>query len=199
MKKLPGSHHLVVPTAAELRAIPPDDLQAWCHSHARYGLVTQELVHWLRHMIAGRNAIEIAAGMGDLGFAVGIPMTDSAVQTTPVVRLYYSLHGVLTIDPPKDVERLEASEAVAKYKPEVVVASWATQLYKEGDVDGSVFGVDEERLITEVDTYIHIGNLRVHREKRILATTHDVYEFPWLCSSALYPQLNRIWVWNRRR
>lgn len=189
-----------IPTADELAAIPNELLRRWCGENARYGLVTQELVSWLRGVIGGRHAIEIGAGMGDLGRALGIPMTDSARQTDFEMRLYYMMIGRTVTDPPPDVERIDASQAVAKYKPQVVIASWVTQLaLAEDEVQAFVYGVDEEALLEVVDTYIHIGNIAVHGKKRILSRPHKVYAFPWLYSSALRPELNRIWVWHRRR
>lgn len=201
IKRLPGSHHLVTPTAAELAALPWLALVKWCYKTARYGLVTRELVEWLKEAIGGRKAVEVAAGQGDLGFALGIPMSDMAVQTTPEMTLLYTLAGQATTSPPPDVERIHAMQALAKYKPQVVVASWMTQKWVNGDTEksigSSVYGVDECRLIGLVETYIHIGNVSVHHDKRALTLPHKEYAFPWLWSRAQQPELNRIWVWDK--
>jgi hypothetical protein len=60
--------------------------------------VTVELVAWLHDRIAGRKAIEIGAGMGDLGYHLGIPQTDSYAQ----------------IEDPAMVHRDEADRAAAR-------------------------------------------------------------------------------------
>ena len=60
-----------------------------------------------------------------------------------------------------------------------------------------MYGAAETALINSVDTYVHIGNLKIHQDKRALALPHREYAFPWLWSRSLEPALNRIWVWNR--
>ncbi len=49
-----------------------EDLRGWCHYRARYGIPTLELIQWLKEKIAGRTALEIGAGMGDLGHLLSI-------------------------------------------------------------------------------------------------------------------------------
>ena len=50
-----------------------------------------------------------------------------------------------TTDPPPDVECQDAVGAVRRYKPRIVIASWCTQLYKDGDtpqqIGASVYGI----------------------------------------------------------
>lgn len=187
--------------AAQLADSDPLELIRWCYANARYGLVTTELVAWLRTIIDGRHAIEVGAGCGDLGFHLGIHMTDSSVQTSPEMRALYAILGQRVTVPPVDVERLDAAQAVAKHRPQVVVASWLTQRYQPGDrgrrTGSSIYGVDECALIESVETYVHIGNLRVHGDKRALRLPHRCYDFPWLWSRSQWPELNRIWVWDR--
>jgi len=195
--------HARIATAAQLARAPRLDLISWCHATARYTIVTLELLEWLSTMIAGRWAIEICAGQGDLGYHLGVPMSDSAMQTGPEMQVLYKLMMQQTpTDPPPDVERMDAIAAVHKYRPRVVIGSWVTQLYKDGDegppkIGSSIYGVDEFEILRVCETYIHIGNLAVHKDKRILELPHDEYEFPWLWSRAQRPELNQIWVWNR--
>lgn len=59
-------------------------------------------------------------------------------------------------------------------------------------------GVDEGKLIKQVETYIHIGNRHPHK-KRILKYPHEEYQFPWLVSRAQYPEDNVIFVWDKKR
>lgn len=139
--------------------------------------------------------------MGDLGSLLGIPMTDSYSQTTPEMRMYYASLGQPIISPPPSVEKLDALEAVKKYKPEVVVAAWVTQLFQDGDTEekigSSVYGVDELRILDCCQTYIFIGNAQVHKDKRILKKPHETHKAYYLLSRSLHAQENVIWVWSK--
>ena len=141
--------------------------------------------------------------MGDLGRALDIPMTDSAAQDTSDMRLRYAIMGQKPIVPPPDVQRIGANAAVAAHRPKVVVASWVTQRFQEGDTErgiGSFYeGVDELTLLDHVETYIHIGNRKVHGDKRILARVHQTCWLPFLVSRATQPELNVVWIWDRNR
>lgn len=194
-----GEYHVL--PAADLKQYDHKHLQVWCHNKARYNLPTQELVEFVRSVIGGRSAIEIGAGMGDFGRALGIPMTDSHQQTTPEMQLYYAALGQPTIQPPPEVEKLDAIEAITKYKPQVVVAAWVTQLYQDGDtparIGSSVYGVDEAWLLDHCETYIFVGNERVHKDKRILSREHRRFHFPYLVSRAFDQSQNVIWVWGK--
>ena len=138
--------------------------------------------------------------MGDLGACLGIPMTDSYCQTTPEMRLYYASLGQPIISPPSTVEKLDAVTAVEKYKPPVVVASWVTQLFRDGDseaqIGSSVVGADEEWIVDHCETYIFVGNEEVHKHKRILKRDHREFKsWAWM-SRAFDPSKNVIWVWG---
>lgn len=191
--------------AKELACIPPLHLTQWCQTRGRYNVPSVELVAWLMEQIAGRRAIEIGAGMGDLGRQLGIPMTDSYVQVRdPQIRQQIENLGMPILSPPEGVvECLNARKAVLKYKPKVVIAAWVTQRYLQGDegppkVNSFVYGVNEIELLSSVDTYIHIGNLSVHGDKRILRRPHREYFLPFLFSRGFHPDENVVHVWNRK-
>jgi hypothetical protein len=188
---------------AQLRGFDQEALLVWCYRNARYGLPTTELVAWIKARIGDRSAIEIGAGMGDLGAAIGIPTTDSAAQDTPELRYYYSTLGQRAIVPPTHVERISGNAAIATYRPKVVVASWVTQRFLPGDTErgiGAFYeGVDEITLLEHVDTYIFLGNKKVHGDKRILARPHEEHALPFLASRATAPELDVVWVWERSR
>lgn len=192
---------LRVHPAATLTGLPWPDLALWGNKYGVYVFPTAELVEWLKTRIRGRTAVEICAGHGAVGRAVGVPRTDSYIQTTPDMVLYYALHGQTPIAPPADVERLEAAEAVAKYKPQVVFGCFVTQKYQPGDEDAkigsSVFGVDEFNVYDKAETYIVVGNLGPHKDKRLFAKPHDRLYFDWIVTRSLQPQNNRIFVWDR--
>jgi hypothetical protein len=175
-------------------------LQLWCHLHARYGVPTLEMIDWLSHEIGSRSAIEIGAGHGDLALYLGIPATDSWSQTFPDVKKIYENMRQPTIQYPGWVERLSAIDAMAKYRPQVVLASWVTQ-WADPDQEpppggGSMYGVREDELIASGITYILIGNISVHGEKKIMSQPHSTFSASWLRSRSAHPELNRIWIWN---
>lgn len=176
-------------------------LRLWAHVRGVYQFPTTELIEWLREEIGGESAIEIAAGTGSIGRALGIRITDSRMQeNNPVAVAYYRAAGQPTIKYPDDVEAHEAWDAVRRFKPHTVIGAWVTQLYREGDRGGNMFGVNEERILDRVQRYILIGNLGVHRDqegKRILARPHRELTFPWLVSRAARPELDRIFVWEK--
>lgn len=183
-----------------LAQIPPEDLMYWCNTNGVYGLATDELVAWLTGRIAGRKAIEIGAGNGVFGRALGIKMTDSFIQEREDIKLYYSLRGQERVFYGFDVQPLEACAAVKRHKPKVVIASWVTEVYKNGK--GFAEGVDESKILSMVDEYILIGNLNVHGNKRIVTNPPkgfklDVYQFPWIYSRATQPERNVIMSWRR--
>jgi len=189
-----------------IQRLPPDALATWCLARARYNVVTSELVAFVRGLItkAGfelADCLEVGAGMGDLGRHLGIRMTDSAMQTRPDIRLYYQTLGQPIVDPPADVERIDGIGALEKHKPRVVVAAWVTQLYREGDTEArigsSVEGVDEERLVRDVELYVHIGNDGPHGTKRILAREHTCVRAPWIVSRGLDQSKNCIRIWRK--
>ena len=193
---LDGSLVRVLP-AASLSAVPLEHMRLWCHQQAAYGLPTTELVDWLRARIAGRRAIEIGAGNDSLGRALGIPCTDSRMQERPEIAAHYRLMGQAVIAYPADVEKLDALEAVAEYKPEVVIGSWITHRYRadEHERGGNAYGVDEDALLDAGMTYIHIGATTSHDKKRILSRPHEKFRFDWLAGRG-ESRDRVIWVWN---
>lgn len=181
----------VVPTTT-LDRIPRDKLRLWCHLKAVYGLPTPELIEHVRQLIGGRPAIEIGTGAGCLGRALGLQLTDNLCQTWPDVAAYYLLTGQPTIRYPSDVENLDALAAVRKYRPKVVVASWITQI-TDGSRPGSMYGVDEEALLAEVETYVVFGSRRNHEHKVICQRPHRVVQEPWMRSRA---DDSALFVWG---
>lgn len=189
--------------ANELKSYPENALRIFCHRQGRYGLPTIELIDYIKKLIGDRNAIEIGCGHGDLGYHLGIPITDSHIQSDPQVKLFYMMGGQPVIEYPNDVEKLEALEAIKKYKPQVVVGSWITRWvdknkqYAPG-CHGSIFGVKEHELLRMVDTYIMVGNLEVHKGKPIFNRPHKEIEAEWIVSRAQYPEKNRIFIWSKK-
>lgn len=176
-----------------------EEILAWCNLRARYSIPTQELVTWLKEQIGDRRALEIGAGMGDLGYHLGIKTTDSYLQVNNAeVRAYYAKLGQPPTQPPKFVERREALAAVRKYRPQVVIGCYITQKWQLGDLQGSDYGVEEDKMLRLISTYIHVGNLQSHGDKRLLQLPHQVYQPPWLVSRSPNPASNLIYIWSNQ-
>ncbi len=193
--------NLRVMPSEELKTLVLEDLQIWGNKKGVYCFPTWELISWLRSMIGERSAIEICAGNGAIGRALGLISTDSYVQTTPEVMAMYRSIGQNPIHPPKDVKRFEALEAVEAYKPEVVFGSYITQKYQDGDscppvIGSSIFGVDELMLFSQVKMYICIGNETTHGNKRLLKEPHKKVSPNWLFTRSLTPEKNIIYIWE---
>lgn len=175
-------------------------LRVWCHKNARYGLPTRELIIWLDCFIADRKAIEIGSGHGDLAFHLGIKGTDSKCQDMPDVKAWYKIMGQPTIKYPKGIEKIEALDAVKKYKPDIVLGSWITEWIDPKlpppPHGGSVYGVKEDLLLETGVTYILIGNLAVHGKKKIMKLDHRELEYPFIKSRSSQPSLDRLLIWG---
>ncbi len=186
--------------AEEYDRIHPNALRLFCHKFARYGLPTIELVDWLQERIAGRKAIEIGSGSGDLAHALAIPATDNRMQEWPEIRWNYDVTGQPVIQYPDFVQSLDALDAVARYRPEVVVASWVTEWIDPNlpppPSGGNAWGIKEDEILATGCEYILIGNQKVHGSKKIMAEPHQEYVLPFLRSRASYPALDRIWIWS---
>ncbi len=194
-----GKYHL--PAAADAKRFDHTHVQTWCHRRTRYNLPTIELVELVKERIAGRSAIEVGAGMGDFGRHLGIPMTDSYMQTTPEIQALMRSMGQPALSPPPEVEQLDALQAIQKHKPQVVVAAWVTQLFQQGDqeakIGSSIRGVDEGWLLDHCDTYIFVGNEEVHGDKRIMRHPHITLK-PWHLLSRGFDQTkNAVWIWGK--
>jgi hypothetical protein len=181
-------------------AIVPKALLLWCHQHARYGLPTAELIEWLKERIADRKAIEIGSGAGDLAYHLGIPGTDNKMQKRRAIQKYYQSISQPTIRYPRFVQNLDALDAVQEYQPQVVIASWVTEWIDPNlpppPAGGNAWGVKEDKILATGCTYILIGNQKVHGSKKIMSTPHQEIILPFLRSRAIYPELNRVWIWN---
>jgi hypothetical protein len=188
---------LKVCPAALFKSVPQLDLAHWCTRNGVYQIPTQELVDWLKEKIADRPAIEICSGNGVLGRTLKIPATDSYLHMNPEMQVYYKLLRQEPTQPPPEVEKLDALDAVKKYKPEVVVGAYCTHWGLPPDKNASCYGVREDEILALIKMYVHIGNDDIHGRKPILAVPHEIYRFEWLAGRAFDPTKNNIRVWNR--
>jgi len=197
---LDDKKNLKIRDASFYENIPHEHLLVWCHFKGIYGLTTTELIDWLKTQIITDKTIEVGAGNDSIGRELEIPFTDLCVMKNPVIQAMYMLQGQPVTEYPDDIIVMEGSDAIKKYKPDVVIGCWVTQIYKEEDGStqaASMFGFDEEFIIQNVKKYIVIGNERVHGTKRILKEPHKTLKFPWLLSRATYPEDNLIYIWEQ--
>lgn len=166
---------------------------------ASYILPTTELVEWVKARIAGRTALEIGSGNGVLAEALGIRATDNHMQTMPQVAAFYAAAQQPTIKYGPNVERIAALAAIKRYKPQVVVSAWVTQLFdpNKPEVGGNMFGVHEQTIIDGCDEYIFIGNEKVHSGKSIWLQMHDIIYPEWLYSRAINGSREFIATWAK--
>jgi hypothetical protein len=122
-----------------------DERMVFCVRNGLHGLLTIELIDFLRGFTYGKRALEIGAGHGGLAKALDILATDNRMQDRPEIREYYQALGQPPIRYGKNVQAYEAIDAVAAFQPEVVVASWVTHRYDEArhGEGGNYLGVVE--------------------------------------------------------
>ena len=167
--------------------------------HAVYGFLTEELIAFLQDIIGTKTAIEIGSGYGGLAKALNIPATDNRMQEDREIKAFYAALGQPVITYGRHVEKLNALEALNKYKPKVVIASWVTHRYNpdRSEAGGNQFGVTEEDIISACDAYVFIGNESVHAKKSIWALPHEKITPPWLYSRAGNGSADFIAIWRK--
>ena len=192
---------LQVMPASFYREFSQPELSLFCVRHGLYCLPTKELVNFLFHHIGCEPAIEIGSGNGVIGRALGIPRTDSKMQERPDIAAHYRSLKQAPVIYGADVEKMTALQAVEHYKPKVVVAAWVTHKYDEKEHwrGGNQWGVDEEKLLAKkfLKTYIHVGNVSVHRAKKILSKEHEEFRPDRLFSRSAQATDIVIWIWRR--
>lgn len=183
--------------AAEYRRFSEKEIRFWCALRGFYGLPTKELVDYVADLIKGKRAIEVGSGCGVFARALGIPGTDSKVQNT--LGDIYSAQRTIPVTYGTRVETLEASEAVKRYDPEVVVASWLSQRVTGFDrlngIVGFAFGAEMWDILRGGRAFILIGNVNTHGGLKIMSKKPRVVKAPWLISRGEDQAKNRIWIW----
>ena len=165
----------------------------WCYEQAIYTLPTVELVDWLKTQINDpKDTLEICSGNNGLSDLLGITGVDSRAQN--IYRKEYKRISQATTDPPDNIVNMDAIEAVIKFKPNLVIASWATQEWD--GTHGFERGVKETIILNSTDKYIHIGNEGIHGEKKIRRVPHQALRFDWLVTRSQHPQKNCIYIWK---
>lgn len=190
-----------------------DTLNVIMQALGLYTFPTIELCEWLSSQIDDNpelephSAIEICAGTGWIGRHLGIPITDVKNMENPIVQgLMFNSLSIPTIYS-EDVETLEASDAVKKYNPDIVIGSYVTSKQLVDKIDrkkamtvsmrmpyGGIInqnlmdiakkeiqvGVDVQGICRKVYKVILICNMRTHRNESYIKLPHQTYSFPWL-------------------
>lgn len=196
---LDESGHIKLFPASYFNKFSWEEVRIFCHFYSRYCLVTQELIDTLKIFIGERKTIELGSGCGDLGYHLKIPLTDNRLQEEPDVKIIYEAMMQPIIKYPDSVEKLEALDAIEKYKPEVAISTWTTTF---GDPTKENYGCNERGLkefeiIKKVKTYIFVGSEEIHGDKPIIQKLyHNKITHPGLLSRTKNKSLNRIWIFN---
>lgn len=164
--------------------------------HGLYFIPTIEIIQVLIPIVQNSKSIEIGCGNGAIGRALNIPITDSKLQEQPEISKMYIAMGQPPIKYPSDVIKLDAKQAIEKYKPEVVIGSFITHKYN--GIDGNEFGVDENYILKNVYKYVMIGNLDTHKTKPILKQPHYAIYLPQLITRSYNQSQNRIFIWTKK-
>lgn len=187
--------------AAELLSFGIVPLRYFAHKFGIYQFPTVELITLLSEIINGRKCLEIGAGRGDVGRLLKVKMTDSHQQAKPQYRLLYESLGQPPIKYPKDVERLNAKEAIKKYRPEVVLGCWVTHRYdpKKHEAGGNIDGIDSDFIIQRAKNFVFVGNSETHKFWQIPChSEYRIYHSDGIISRAAHGQ-NFVAVFKKLR
>lgn len=99
---------------SEIKKFPQNEISSFCVRNALYQLPITELIDFLKSEISSGLTIEIGAGNGCFGRALGIKMADNFMQTFPDVKALYESMMQPTINYGEDVENISGNDAVRK-------------------------------------------------------------------------------------
>lgn len=189
--------HIRILPAAFWDTTTPAERALFGHHHAIYNFPTTELVAYLHELIDGRSTIEIGAGNGVLAKALDIPATDNRMQAKAKYRRIYESQGQPTVTYGRNVIELDASRAVDRYEPDVVIACWVTHKWdpRRHWAGGNEIGVDEGDIISRVQQYVVIGNDHVHQNKPIWELPHVHNHLPFIYSRAANGRSDFLATW----
>lgn len=175
-----------------------DHLRLLAHMNGIYSFPTLELYNWIKDHFDLSNCIEIGAGNGSLAYHLKIPATDAKLTDKKEVQQYYIMLGQPIVKYGQNIKKLNAVQAIKKYKPDTVIAQWVTHIYnrKEAFREGNMYGVDEQYILDNVKNYIFIGNTSTHKLKPILQIQHKSFKYNWLVSRSMNQENNIIYIWG---
>lgn len=188
----------VVPAAA-YEPFDQDLISLFCVKFGYYCLPTTELIDFLDKRINERKAIEIGAGNGSVGRALGITMTDNFQQEMLKYKQLYEMIQQATVPYGPDVLAMDAITAVKRLKPKVVLGCWVTHEYdpRYHERGGNEIGIKEEWILKNCSEYIFVGNISTHHLKPICDLPHETIKADWLVSPAFERSTNVIKIWSK--
>lgn len=164
-----------------------------------YVLPTEELIDFLDNLIGDKSAIEIGAGRGFVARELDIPATDSYQQQDDKMSvMLYDLMKQPRIRYPKWVEKKDAIAAVLKYRPHTVIGCYVTHKWRNDTMSGNQKGIDMQRMFSFVERFILVGNKSTHKDNPLMDIPHQEIELDGLITKSAYPDLNRIFIWEKR-
>lgn len=192
---------LLVKPYEELKDIPQEEISQFCVRHGFYSLPTMELIDFLFEEMGEDKSkvLEIGAGNGVYCRELGIRGVDNFMQLNPKIKDHYkTMRQAIVPYDHENIEKIDGLEAVKKYKPDVVIASWFTHKYnpQQHFRGGNQFGVDEAKMLKKIKKYIFIGNEKTHAMKPLLSKSHRTLKPEWLVSRGLDKNKNVIWIWE---
>jgi len=151
-----------------------------------YCFYSRELITELKKIIGERSCLEIAAGDGTLSRF----LTNQGVQTIATDDGSWS-HA---INYPQSIVKLDAKEALHRYKPQIVLCSWppaANSFEKQVFVTRSV----QKYIMIGSRHQFAAGNWEVYKNQ----TAFSFEEVPRLSRLVLPPELDAaVYIFNRR-
>lgn len=175
------------------------EIRLLMHYSATYVIPTSELIETLKHLIGDNPTIEIGAGNGWIGRALGIPLTDSFQQRDdPETVMMYTLMRQPLIQYPDDIIKMEALEAVEHFHPHTVLGAYITHRWEYGMSNGNMHGVDFKALLSKVRRLILVGNLNTHADNPLMYYKHQEIQLPGLITRSEDPSSNRIFIWENK-
>ena len=200
--KLDSNNKLPLLHSSEITKYTKEEITVFCHHNAYYQLPTIELIEKLKTFVIDGKTIEIGSGSGNIGLHLGIPMTDSFQQEKPEYVEIYNKMGQPCVRYGKDVEKIDAINAIIKYKPEIVIGCWVTHKYdkKFHHLGGNIDGINES-LFKQlgVKKYIFVGNRNTHKSKIIFNKKNsykdlEIIQFEGILSRSMNQNENFIAV-----
>lgn len=94
-------------------------------------------------------------------------MIDNCIcRDNPHVREHLKKAGLPIIKYQKDIIKMDGLRAVKRMKPQAVIACWPT-VYNPSKIESKT-GIDEVKLIKNIDRYYLVGNYHDHKNSKLL-------------------------------
>lgn len=184
------------------------EIQLFMNKIGMYVLPTSDLIEDLKTLIPNLDtAIEIGSGNGVIANNLGIRATDNFMQRSDfkapskLKDLHKQfLNSVPMVQYGPNVLKVEAHEAVKRFKPKTVLACFVTHLYKQSEPErqGNALGVDYRKIIKSTDRVVLVGNDATHRLNPAMELPLVSLQVDSLITRSKTPDLNRIYIWDKK-